>query len=202
MAEEPICVSDRKGHNGITEDGTATTLTAQEKERPATVSQQIVRRLTPLECCRLQGYPDGWTLIGKPTYAEADWYRDELDENGNVVASEYMGRWTEATYWYTDENGKRKKVAPTAEYKAYGNSLALPFWLWLTRRMAAYYEGQPPTLGSLFDGIGGFPLCWARVNGPESVKWASEIEPFPIAVTRQHFGDEDAGIEGDIRKYL
>ena len=32
LAEEPICMSDRKGRNGITEDGTATTLTAQEKE--------------------------------------------------------------------------------------------------------------------------------------------------------------------------
>lgn len=32
--EQPILMSDRKGHNGITEDGTATTLTAQEKERP------------------------------------------------------------------------------------------------------------------------------------------------------------------------
>ena len=31
---EPIMMSDRKGHNGITQDGTATTLTAQEKERP------------------------------------------------------------------------------------------------------------------------------------------------------------------------
>lgn len=34
IAEEPIMMSDRKGHNGITEDGRSTTLTAQEKERP------------------------------------------------------------------------------------------------------------------------------------------------------------------------
>ena len=201
LAEEPICMSDRKGRNGITEDGTATTLTAQEKERPS-VTQQIVRRLTPLECCRLQGYPDGWTQIGEPETEEFDWFRDEMDEGGNVISTEYMGRWTETTYYYTDENGKRKKVPASAEYKAYGNSLALPFWHWLTRRIAACYEGKPPTLGSLFDGIGGFPLCWARVNGPDSVVWASEIEAFPIAVTRQHFGDEDAGIAGDVRNYL
>jgi len=41
------------------------------------------------------------------------------------------------------------------------------------------------TLGSLFDGIGGFPLAAVR-NGITPV-WASEIEPFPIAVTKQHF---------------
>ena len=38
------------------------------------------------------------------------------------------------------------------------------------------------TMGSLFDGIGGFPLAAVR-NGIEPV-WASEIEAFPIAVTR------------------
>lgn len=43
------------------------------------------------------------------------------------------------------------------------------------------------TLGSLFDGIGGFPLA-AVHNGIVPV-WASEIEPFPIEVTKTHFPD-------------
>ena len=42
-----------------------------------------------------------------------------------------------------------------------------------------------PTLGSLFDGIGGFPLA-AVHNGIEPV-WASEIEAFPIEVTKERF---------------
>ena len=41
------------------------------------------------------------------------------------------------------------------------------------------------TLGSLFDGVAGFPLAGSR-NGI-TPKWASEIEPFPIAVTKNHF---------------
>ena len=40
------------------------------------------------------------------------------------------------------------------------------------------------TMGSLFDGIGGFPLAAVR-NGITPV-WASEIEPFPIEVTKTH----------------
>lgn len=40
-------------------------------------------------------------------------------------------------------------------------------------------------LGSLFDGSGGFPLAGA-LFGIEPV-WASEIEPFPIRVTKQRF---------------
>lgn len=44
------------------------------------------------------------------------------------------------------------------------------------------------TLGSLFDGIGGFPLCWEDVHGAGTAVWASEIEEFPIAVTKKRFG--------------
>jgi DNA (cytosine-5)-methyltransferase 1 len=49
------------------------------------------------------------------------------------------------------------------------------------------------TLGSLFDGVGAFPLAGLR-NDIEPV-WASEVEPFPILVTRKnipkmkHLGD-------------
>ena len=44
---------------------------------------------------------------------------------------------------------------------------------------------EPLTLGSLFDGIGGFSLAGVR-QGFTPV-WASEIEPFPIEVTRLRF---------------
>ena len=48
-------------------------------------------------------------------------------------------------------------------------------------------------MGSLFDGIGGFPL--AAIHNGVIPLWASEIEPFPIRVTQQrlpgmlHYGD-------------
>lgn len=46
------------------------------------------------------------------------------------------------------------------------------------------YE-RPMTMASLFDGIGGFPLVFSRA-GCKPV-WASEIEEFPIAVTKRRF---------------
>lgn len=46
-------------------------------------------------------------------------------------------------------------------------------------------ERKSPTLGSLFDGSGGFPLAGV-MSGVVPV-WASEIEPYPIAVTRLRF---------------
>lgn len=49
------------------------------------------------------------------------------------------------------------------------------------------------TLGSLFDGIRGFPLC-AEKNKIKTL-WASEINPFPIAVSRQHFSTTQTFVE-------
>lgn len=131
------------------------------------VQNMVVRRLTPLECERLQGFPDGWTDIGD----------------------------------YTDSTGKKRKTSDSARYKALGNSIALPFWRWMFGRMAAYLP-EGATLGSLFDGISGFNVCWARIHGSECCRWSSEIEQFPIAVTKKHFGDEEAGKEGDFEKFF
>ena len=140
------------------------------------ISQGMVRRLTPLECERLQGFPDYWTQIGEVIGSE-NW------------TDEYGQEHTELLYEYTDSTGKKRKTSDSARYKALGNSIALPFWFYLLRRISALYE-RPATLGSLFDGIGGFPLCWERCNGKGTARWASEIEEFPMAVTRFHFGAE------------
>lgn len=115
----------------------------------------IVRRLTPTECERLQGFPDGWTDIGE----------------------------------WTDTKGKRHKTADSPRYKALGNSIAMPQWWWITCKMARYLP-EKATLGSLFDGIGGFPLVWEERHGKGTAVWASEIEEFPIAVTKMRFKEE------------
>lgn len=115
----------------------------------------VVRRLTPMECERLQGFPDVWTDIGE----------------------------------WRDSRGKMRKPSDSPRYKALGNSIALPFWDFLAKRISAQYL-RPVTMGSLFDGIGGFPLVFERHNGKGTARWASEIEEFPIAVTKLRFGGE------------
>jgi site-specific DNA-cytosine methylase len=117
-----------------------------------------VRRLTPLECERLQGFPDYWTDIGA----------------------------------WTDEQGKdHTESGDSARYKAIGNSIALPPWEYVLQRLTLCC-GADVTMASLFDGIGGFPLIWERLNGNGACLWASEIEDFPIAVTKRHFSEEHA----------
>ena len=91
-------------------------------------------------------------------------------------------------WYYIDEDGKRRKVSDSARYKAIGNSIATPFWFYLLRRISAQYE-RPATMGSLFSGIGGFEYCWEKCNGKGTALFASEIEPFCIAVTKEHFSE-------------
>lgn len=124
-------------------------------------SGNVVRRLTPDECASLQGFPRNWCNIGE----------------------------------WVDSKGKLHKDADSPKYKAYGNSIAVGydnqqsgFWCWLARRICAQYERQI-TMASLFDGIGGFPLAFSACGAVPV--WASEIEEFPIAVTKYHFPEED-----------
>lgn len=95
--------------------------------------------------------------------------------------------WTDIGDWY-DSKGKLHRAADSPRYKALGNSIALPFWDFLAKRISAQYP-RNITIGSLFDGIGGFPLVFERYNGKGSARWASEIEEFPIAVTKLRFGE-------------
>ena len=120
----------------------------------------IVRRLTPTECERLQGYPDGWTDLGE----------------------------------WIDSKGKTHKDADTPRYKALGNSIALPQWYYVLGGIADRLPDNA-TLGSLFDGIGGFPYVWAQLHAgrKQLCVWASEIEEFPIAVTKKWFPEVEDG---------
>lgn len=96
--------------------------------------------------------------------------------------------WTDIGEW-VDSKGKKHKEADSPRYKALGNSIALPFWEWMAKRMVSHIDHKP-TMASLFDGIGGFPLVYSRA-GCEPI-WASEIEEFPIAVTKRRFKGNDA----------
>ena len=160
MVTEPLMLENSLEHGTIQNKGICTTLSARMGTGGDNVpmimpnGQHCLRRLMPIECERLQGYPDNWTNIGE----------------------------------WVDSKGKKHKAADAPRYKALGNSIALPFWQWLAERMVKEVHSDQPTMASLFDGIGGFPLVYSKC-GCEPV-WASEIEEFPIAVTKKHFPEK------------
>ena len=89
---------------------------------------------------------------------------------------------------WIDSKWKKHKDSDSVKYKAFGNSIALPFWQWLAYKISEQYD-RPVEIASLFDGIGGFPLVFTRAGG--RAVWASEIEEFPIAVPKERFPEED-----------
>lgn len=74
-------------------------------------------------------------------------------------------------------------ASDTAKYKAIGNGLAIPCVEWIMRRITEVLGLK--TLGSLFDGLAGFPLAGQRAG--IKTLWASEIELFCIRVSQKHF---------------
>lgn len=100
----------------------------------------------------------------------------------------YPDGWTDIGEW-VDTKGKKHKPTDSPRYKALGNSIALPQWFWIAQKMKPYLS-ENSTLGSLFDGIGGFPLVWQKTYGNGTARWASEVDSFCIAVTKRRFGEE------------
>lgn len=113
-------------------DGICPTLVAKD---PAAVQiHYIVRRLTPTECARLQGFPDKW---GHPNKKE------------DFTEEEYKF-WLEVRNTYAKINGKSEKEytkaqmltwysklhTDSAEYKMWGNGIALPNALYVMQGIA------------------------------------------------------------------
>lgn len=113
-------------------DGTASTMAARDSKSPRDLvvehskppRKYIIRRLTPLECCRLQGFPDGWGIPAhKDKLSDEDlafWQgvRDTCAAISGKPPKKYSAK--SLTKWY---NALR---TDSAEYKMWGNGIALP----------------------------------------------------------------------------
>lgn len=132
-------------------------------------------------------YKDATDLIAEKETKDLRWIVRRLTPMEDEWLQGFPDGWTDIGDWF-DENGKKHKTSDAARYKALGNSIALPQWYWIFQKMKPYI-GENPTLGSLFDGIGGFPLVFQSTYGEDTAIWGSEIDSFCIAVTKKRFGE-------------
>ena len=101
-------------------------------------TQYIVRRLTPTECARLQGFPDGWAHPDKKSEFTDDEYRFWLTvrnthaEINGKAAKEYTKN--QMLTWYN------KLHTDSAEYKLWGNGIALPTALYVMQGIAEVFK--------------------------------------------------------------
>lgn len=169
----------------------------------------IVRRLTPTECSRLQGLPDDW-CNPPPEIVEPDkagWVKSALNKILKLVfkkvdCSSHIASKSDVDWWkpICDEwakiNGKQPKselqiakwlttpISESAQYQMYGNGIALPQWVWTLGRIIETYGEHKPTMASLFDGTGSFPLIWNSILGGAYTVWSSEVNPDAVRVSK------------------
>ena len=102
----------------------APTLVAEGPSAVAAPTDYLVRRLTPGECCRLQGYPDGWCEnLGSqaPSNRETDRWEAVFEEWRIISGSKCKPKTRrQVIRWLQNPH------TDSAEYKAYGNSVAVP----------------------------------------------------------------------------
>ena len=124
----PIYHSSKSSfHTSFTDEAATDTLVATDYKDPPTVSEEpdyIVRRLTPTECARLQGFPDWWCACletEKPTDEEMYFWYKAFEEWRNITkpdtkpkTSKQIRKWLESPH------------SDSAEYKMWGNGVALP----------------------------------------------------------------------------
>jgi len=114
-----VCVTGEITHTlkaegfDASEDGTG-------RGQPIIAHRMAVRRLTPRECERLQGFPDDYTLIPMGIVSQA---RAE-----KILAAGDHARQDDAGNWW-------KMAADGPRYKALGNSWAVPNVVWIGRRI-------------------------------------------------------------------
>ena len=125
---QPIYHSSKSSfHTNFTDDDVTETLVATDFKDPPTVSKEpdyIVRRLTPTECARLQGFPDWWCSdlgTANPTEDEIEFWTEVFETHRSVMGSSskpksrnQIIKWLKAPH------------SDSAEYKMWGNGVALP----------------------------------------------------------------------------
>ena len=123
----PVYTTSKNSYHTEAEEDVANTLVATDYKDPPTVTEEpyyIVRRLTPTECARLQGFPDWWCAnLGteNPTDEELAFWREVFETHRRVVTGAAKPKTDkQITKWLSDP------YTDSAEYKMWGNGIALP----------------------------------------------------------------------------
>ena len=107
-------------------------LLATDYKDPPLVNQKLVRRLTPKECGRLQGFPDYWCDdlgIENPTDEDLDFWREVFDKDDETKGLKKKKTDKQILKWL------KNPQTDSAEYKMWGNGIALPCAIYIFKRL-------------------------------------------------------------------
>lgn len=125
-SETLVYSTSKNSYHTDAEENIANTLVATDYKDPPTVNspEYIVRRLTPTECARLQGFPDWWCSdlgTDEPTDDEIKFWRDVFETHRKIVGTSSKPKSdSQIRSWLKNPH------SDSAEYKLWGNGVALP----------------------------------------------------------------------------
>lgn len=125
-SETLVYSTSKNSYHTEAEENLANTLVASDYKDPPTVNspEYIVRRLTPTECARLQGFPDWWCAdlgTDNPTEEELRFWKDVFETHRKIVGGAVKPK-SEKQIRAWLKNSR----SDSAEYKLWGNGVALP----------------------------------------------------------------------------
>lgn len=125
-SETLVYSTSKNSYHTEAEENLANTLVASDYKDPPTVNspEYIVRRLTPTECSRLQGFPDWWCAdlgTDEPTDEELTFWKDVFETHRKIVGGAVKPKSEKQILTWL-----KNPHSDSAEYKLWGNGVALP----------------------------------------------------------------------------
>lgn len=125
-SETLVYSTSKNSYHTEAEENLANTLVASDYKDPPTVNspEYIVRRLTPTECARLQGFPDWWCAdlgTDEPTDEELRFWKEVFETHRKIIGSAVKPKSEkQIRTWLKNPH------SDSAEYKLWGNGVVLP----------------------------------------------------------------------------
>ena len=145
-AETLVYSTSKNSYHTEAEENLANTLVATDYKDPPTVAEEpqyIIRRLTPTECARLQGFPDWWCDdLGteNPTEDDIAYWSEVFETHRKIMGTSTKPKTEKQIIkWLKDP------YSDAAEYKMWGNGVALPNVCFVLAGIV-YYSQFPPFL--------------------------------------------------------
>ncbi len=125
-SETLVYSTSKNSYHTEAEENLANTLVASDYKDPPTVNspEYIVRRLTPTECARLQGFPDWWCAdfgTDEPTDEELRFWKDVFETHRKIVGGAVKPKSEKQILTWL-----KNPHSDSSEYKLWGNGVALP----------------------------------------------------------------------------
>jgi len=130
-----ICKTANTKSNGLGISGEDTAYTLDTAPNQAVALDSCVRRLTPRECERLQGFPDDYTLIPWRTYRRG--IRKGISVAAMITIVLANAKALFAKFGKTRHEPDVKECPDGPRYRALGNSMAVPVMRWIGRQIDA-----------------------------------------------------------------